>query len=214
MKALASIIQSSIDKIEEVLTANAFVLPSSNTPFSLESEAPRMHPNIQSAGLLITSAAAQLVTLVGPAQLVIAEVMTQVNRIVPASVAHVINNTSVIKFHASTAMRTAVSTHVAEILRDAGPKVKPGILSAESSHWTSCLLRVYTHEKSPNLRGLILGSFVCIGIVEILCSLIVCHQLGSYASLQQITYSWKYCQMCSPITAYPPFWTPANLLKS
>jgi hypothetical protein len=27
------------------------------------------------------------------------------------------------KFHVSTAMRTAVSTHVAEILRDAGPKV-------------------------------------------------------------------------------------------
>ena len=27
------------------------------------------------------------------------------------------------KFLASTAMRTAVSTHVAEILRDAGPKV-------------------------------------------------------------------------------------------
>jgi hypothetical protein len=29
----------------------------------------------------------------------------------------------VIKFHVSTAMRTAVSTHVAEILRDAGPEV-------------------------------------------------------------------------------------------
>jgi hypothetical protein len=32
-------------------------------------------------------------------------------------------------------MRTAVSTHVAEILRDAGPKVAD-ILSAESSHLT------------------------------------------------------------------------------
>jgi hypothetical protein len=29
----------------------------------------------------------------------------------------------ILKFHASTALRTAISTHVAEILRDAGPKV-------------------------------------------------------------------------------------------
>ena len=30
-----------------------------------------------------------------------------------------------LKFHASAAVRTAISTHVAEILRDAGPKVMP-----------------------------------------------------------------------------------------
>jgi hypothetical protein len=29
----------------------------------------------------------------------------------------------ILKFHVSTAVRTAISTHVAEILRDAGPKV-------------------------------------------------------------------------------------------
>ncbi|KAF8259745.1 S-adenosyl-L-methionine-dependent methyltransferase [Lactarius quietus] len=122
MKALASIIQSSINKIEEVITTNAFVLPTSNTPFSLESEAPRMHPSVQSAGSLITSAAAQLVTLVGPAQLVVSDIMMQVNRIVSATIEGFTNNTSVIKFHVSTAMRTAASTHVAEILRDAGPE--------------------------------------------------------------------------------------------
>ncbi|KAF8259331.1 O-methyltransferase [Lactarius quietus] len=102
MKALANIIQSSVGKIEEVLTANAFVLPSSDAPFSLESESTLMHPSVQSAGSLITSAAAQLMTLVGPAPLVICDVMMQ--------------------FHVSTAMRTAVSIHAAEILRDAGPK--------------------------------------------------------------------------------------------
>lgn len=102
MKSLTSIIQSSVDKIEEVLTANAFVLPSSNAPFSLESESPRMHPTIQSAGSLITSAAAQLMTLGRPAPLVVLDVMMQ--------------------FHVSSAMRAAVSVHVAEILRDAGPK--------------------------------------------------------------------------------------------
>jgi hypothetical protein len=99
LKTLANIIQSSVDKIEEVLSANAFVLPSSN---ALESEAARMHPGIQSAGSLITSAAAQLMTLVRPAPFVVSDIALQ--------------------FHVSTAMRTAVSTHVAEILRDAGPK--------------------------------------------------------------------------------------------
>jgi hypothetical protein len=87
MKSLTSIIQSSVDKIEEVLTANAFVLPSSNAPFSLESESPRMHPTIQSAGSLITSAAAQLMTLGRPAPLVVLDVMMQVNRIVAVTIA-------------------------------------------------------------------------------------------------------------------------------
>ncbi|KAH8978093.1 S-adenosyl-L-methionine-dependent methyltransferase [Lactarius hatsudake] len=102
LKALANIIQSSVDDIEAAVNTNAFVLPSSNQPFNLESEAPRMHPSIQSAGSLITSAAAQLMTLVRPAPLVVLDVVMQ--------------------FHVSTAMRTAVSTHVAEILRDAGPE--------------------------------------------------------------------------------------------
>jgi hypothetical protein len=130
LKTLANIIQSSVDKIEEVLSANAFVLPSSN---ALESEAARMHPGIQSAGSLITSAAAQLMTLVRPAPFVVSDIALQVNRIVPMTIAHVTNDAGVIKFHVSTAMRTAVSTHVAEILRDAGPKVTSDILSVESS---------------------------------------------------------------------------------
>jgi hypothetical protein len=102
LKSLANIIQSSVDAIEATVNANAFVLPSSNAPFSLQSEAPHMHPSIQSAGSLITSAAAQLMTLVRPAPLVVFDVVMQ--------------------FHVSTAIRTAVSTHVAEILRDAGPE--------------------------------------------------------------------------------------------
>ncbi|KAH9024031.1 S-adenosyl-L-methionine-dependent methyltransferase [Lactarius deliciosus] len=102
LKALANIIQSSVDDIETIVNANSLILPSSNQPFNLDSEAPRMHPSIQSAGSLITSAAAQLMTLVRPAPLVILDVVMQ--------------------FHVSTAMRTAVSTHVTEILRDAGPE--------------------------------------------------------------------------------------------
>ncbi|KAH9167780.1 S-adenosyl-L-methionine-dependent methyltransferase [Lactarius sanguifluus] len=102
LKALANIIQSSVDDIETAVNTNAFVLPSSNQSFNLQSEAPHMHPSIQSAGSLITSAAAQLMTLVRPAPLVVLDVAMQ--------------------FHVSTAMRTAVSTHVAEVLRDAGPE--------------------------------------------------------------------------------------------
>jgi len=102
LKTLANIIQSSIDSIEATVNANAFVLPSSNAPFTLESEAPSMHPSIQSAGSIITSAAAQLITLVRPAPLVVFDVVMQ--------------------FHVFTAIRIAVSTHVAETLRDAGPE--------------------------------------------------------------------------------------------
>lgn len=133
MKSLASIIQSSVDKIEEVLNDNALVLPSSNAPFSLESESPRMHPSIQSAGSLITSAAAQLLTLGGSAPLVVLDVMMQVNQTALVTITHSSNNGCYIKFHVSSAMRTAVSVHVAEILRDAGPKVVLDILSVESS---------------------------------------------------------------------------------
>lgn len=79
LKTLANIIQSSIDNMETVVNDNAFVLPSSNAPFSLQSETPRMHPSIQSAGSLITSAAAQLMTLVRPAPLVVLDAVMQVN---------------------------------------------------------------------------------------------------------------------------------------
>ena len=79
LKTLANIIQSSIDNMETVVNDNAFVLPSSNAPFSPQSETPRMHPSIQSAGLLITSAAAQLMTLVRPAPLVVLDAVMQVN---------------------------------------------------------------------------------------------------------------------------------------
>jgi hypothetical protein len=44
-----------------------------------------MHPGIQSAGSLITSAAAQLMTLVRPAPVVVSDVAMQVNRIVPVN---------------------------------------------------------------------------------------------------------------------------------
>jgi hypothetical protein len=79
LKALANIIQSSIEQIEADLSTNNITLPSSDSTFSLESEAPRMHPDIQSAGSFITSAAAQLISLTRPAQITLLDVALQVS---------------------------------------------------------------------------------------------------------------------------------------
>jgi hypothetical protein len=78
LKALANIIQSSIEQIEATVTTNSFTYPSSSSTFSLETETPRMHPAIMSAGSLITSAAAQLITLVRPAPLTLFDITMQV----------------------------------------------------------------------------------------------------------------------------------------
>jgi hypothetical protein len=78
LKALANIIQSSVEQIEGVVSANSFTFPSPDSKFSFESEAPRMHPAIQLAGALITSAAAQLMTLVRPAPLTLVDITMQV----------------------------------------------------------------------------------------------------------------------------------------
>jgi hypothetical protein len=78
LKALSTIIQSSIEQIEGVVSANSFTFPSPDSMFSPESEAPRLHPAIQSAGALITSAAAQLITIVRPAPLTLFDITMQV----------------------------------------------------------------------------------------------------------------------------------------
>ena len=82
LKALANIILSSVEEIEAVCAANSFTYPSPDLTFTLESEAPRMHPAIQSAGSLITSAAAQLTALVRPAPLSLFDTSQQVKSIV------------------------------------------------------------------------------------------------------------------------------------
>jgi hypothetical protein len=124
LKALANIIQSSVEQIEAAVTANSFTFPSADSTFSLETEAPRMHPAILSAGSLITSAAAQLMTLVRPAPLMLFDTVLQVTLNDPSLPWNIANNVGITKFHICTAMRTAMTMHVAEILREAGPKVK------------------------------------------------------------------------------------------
>ncbi|KAI0278946.1 S-adenosyl-L-methionine-dependent methyltransferase, partial [Russula aff. rugulosa BPL654] len=96
---------SSIEQIEADLSTNNLTFPSPDSTFSLESEAPRMHPDIQSAGSLITSAARNSYHLRG----------------LPRSPFWKFRMS---KHQVSIALRTAIVTHVAEILRDAGPKGK------------------------------------------------------------------------------------------
>jgi hypothetical protein len=84
LKALAKIIQSSVEQIEATVTTNSLTYPSSASIFSPETEAPRMHPTILSAGSLITSAAAQLITLARPAPLTVFDVTMQVTLSVPS----------------------------------------------------------------------------------------------------------------------------------
>lgn len=83
MKALANIIQSSVAQIEAAVTANSFTFPSSESTFTLESEGPRMHPDVQSSGVLIASAAAQLSALVRPAPFTLLDATLQVSLEVP-----------------------------------------------------------------------------------------------------------------------------------
>jgi hypothetical protein len=79
LKALGNIIQSSIEQIEAVVSANSFIFPSPDSTFSTESDAPLKHPAVQSATSLITSAAAQLIARVRPAPLSVLDASTQVN---------------------------------------------------------------------------------------------------------------------------------------
>ena len=83
MKALANIIQSSVAQIEAAVTANSFTFPSSESTFTLESEGPRMHPDVQSSGVLIASAAAQLSALVRPAPFTLLDATLQVSLEIP-----------------------------------------------------------------------------------------------------------------------------------
>lgn len=81
-----------------------------------------MHPAVQSAGLIITSAAAQLMMFVRPAQLAIQDMVMQVRSKISLAWV-VVQLVEMSKYHVSTAIRTAIDTHVAEILREAGLEV-------------------------------------------------------------------------------------------
>jgi hypothetical protein len=88
LRLLGNIIQSSIEQIEAVAISNNFTFPSQDSPFNFKSEAPCFHPAIDSAGMLITSAAAQLMALVRPAPRTIADISMQVKLLVSLATDH------------------------------------------------------------------------------------------------------------------------------
>ena len=67
LKALANIIQSSVEQIEAAVTANSFTFPSPDSTFSFETEEPRMHPRLSLISWIAhhASAAAQLMSTCG-----------------------------------------------------------------------------------------------------------------------------------------------------
>ncbi|KAJ7511474.1 S-adenosyl-L-methionine-dependent methyltransferase [Mycena galericulata] len=105
IKALANIINTSVAAIEKTLEANTATYPSPRTvPFTPPSEGGRNLPEVQLAGANIVSAASQLISMVRPPPLtMIAQAL---------------------QFHVSVAIRLAIETHVAEILREAGSNGK------------------------------------------------------------------------------------------
>ncbi|KAF7347117.1 S-adenosyl-L-methionine-dependent methyltransferase [Mycena venus] len=100
LKALAAIINDSISTIEKSLKDSSLIYPSLRAPFTPDSEAARSIPEVQTAGGHIISAAAQMIAIVRPPPLTM--------------IAHAQ------QFNLSTAIRIALITHTAEILRGAG----------------------------------------------------------------------------------------------
>ncbi|KAI0697894.1 O-methyltransferase [Cytidiella melzeri] len=102
LRALSDLIKNAVDNIEALCVQRGQTYPLSNLPYTPESDAPRMLPDVIAQGTVIVSAAAQLVAVVRP----------------PA----VGMITQALSFHVSSCLRTAIRLHVPEILREAGPK--------------------------------------------------------------------------------------------
>ncbi len=60
IRALSDLIKSFIDKIEESCLSRGQIYPSANNPYTLQSEAVRMAPDVQEYGSIVVAAAAQL----------------------------------------------------------------------------------------------------------------------------------------------------------
>ncbi|THG95611.1 hypothetical protein EW026_g6076 [Hermanssonia centrifuga] len=101
IRALSDLIKSSIDKIEESCLSRGQIYPSANDPFTPQSEAARMAPDVQEYGSIVVAAAAQLIAATRPPPLGLA--------------------THALKFHVSSCIRVVINLHVAEILREGGP---------------------------------------------------------------------------------------------
>ena len=85
LRALSKLIQASIDDLEAALTSQKQVFPSSDEPFSLESEAGRTLPEAQAAVTAIVAAAGQLIAVAQPPIMRLLTTTVQVRRIARAT---------------------------------------------------------------------------------------------------------------------------------
>jgi hypothetical protein len=103
---------------------------------------------------MIVSAAAQLTALVRPTPFALLDIAQQVKLIVSrphrSSLMSMTLAAGIIKYHLCTALRTAITVHVAEILRDAGPKVTMFNVQLSVSLRPTFLCRESTCRRSPS----------------------------------------------------------------
>lgn len=64
LRSLLGLIKSSVENIEKACIANDQPFPALDTPFSMESEAVRMTPEVQLASGIVVAAASQLIATV------------------------------------------------------------------------------------------------------------------------------------------------------
>ncbi|KAA1472201.1 O-methyltransferase [Dentipellis sp. KUC8613] len=100
LKALASLIQSNVGRIEAAAASESLEFPSLWTTFSPQSEAARQSPDIADATAQIVAAASQLIAAVRAPPLTVMSLG--------------------LSFYIPASLRVAVDAHVAESLRDTG----------------------------------------------------------------------------------------------
>ena len=121
LRALSDLIKSSVDKIEALCVERGSTYPSLDTPFSPQSDAPRMIPDVIEEGVIIVAASAQLIAAVRPPPVGMIGQAFQVRELFIFTMHYTKQLFS--QFHVSSCLRAAIQLHVPEILRDAGPKV-------------------------------------------------------------------------------------------
>ncbi len=91
LRALSDLIKASVDKIEALCAERGQTFPLSDLPFTPQSEAPRMAPDVIAEGTIIVAAAAQLIAAVRPPPLGLLTYATQVSKVDKFVVEHSLN---------------------------------------------------------------------------------------------------------------------------
>ncbi|KAJ3555091.1 hypothetical protein NM688_g2768 [Phlebia brevispora] len=102
LRALVDLLNGAVTQIEAACASRSQIFPPSDDPFTLESEAARMSPDVLLPGNIIVAAAQQLIAAVR----------------IPALTLTLTG----LSAYRTASLRLAISVHVSEILREAGPQ--------------------------------------------------------------------------------------------